>query len=348
MYYSDNENWNRFEELNYRFMKEIQSKFNELLLNQTPQKELVAELQDLLGVSQAAVYRRLQGATSYTIDETIRIAGRYGISLDTLTGGGKDFVTFQRNPFIKTEKDFVAYLRNSLNELKSFTQLENSELFYLAKDIPIYYTFRYPHLGPFKMKVWLNSIYEASQNDQVEAEVDSEMIEISRELCRTYLSIPSTEVWNDTSVVSVFRQLQYYRESGRIEDKEALLILEDAEEMIDWIYRQATVGQRMGESLSNAPLNVPFRMFYNDIMVMDNHIYFRSAAGSRIFLVWAGLNFIKTADPKMIEEMEYFMEVQQTRSALISGSSEIERLRWKRRAMSHLTQLREKIMADFT
>ena len=28
----------------------------------------------------------------------------------------------------------------------------------------------------------------------------------------------------------------------------------------------------------------------------------------------------------MIEEMEYFMEVQQTRSALISGSSEIERL----------------------
>ena len=45
-------------------MKEIQSKFNELLLNQTPQKELVAELQDLLGVSQAVVYRRLQGATS--------------------------------------------------------------------------------------------------------------------------------------------------------------------------------------------------------------------------------------------------------------------------------------------
>ena len=149
-------------------------------------------------------------------------------------------------------------------------------------------------------------------------------------------------------MVSVFRQLRYYRESGRIEDKEALLILEDAEEMIDWIYRQATIGQRMGESLSNAPLNVPFRMFYNDIMVMDNHIYFRSAAGSRIFLVWAGLNFIKTADPTMIEEMEYFMEVQQTRSALISGSSEIERLRWKRRAMSHLTQLREKILADFT
>ena len=70
-------------------MKEIQSKFNELLLNQMPQKELVAELQDLLGVSQAGVYRRLQGATSYTIDETIRIAGRYGISLDTLTGGGR-------------------------------------------------------------------------------------------------------------------------------------------------------------------------------------------------------------------------------------------------------------------
>ena len=46
--------------------------------------------------------------------------------------------------------------------------------------------------------------------------------------------------------------------------------------------------------------------------------------------------------------LEYFMEVQQTRSALISGSSEIERLRWKRRAMSHLTELREKILADFT
>lgn len=322
----------------------MQEDFNSLLRQRLPQHELVKVLQQLLGLSQAGVYRRLQGKTSYTIDETFRIAKHFGLSLDTLTGGGDDFITFRRTPYIKRPEDFVQYLSTSLAQLQSFIKTPGSELFYSAKDIPIYYQFRYPHLGPFKMRVWLNSLYATDVQEEGGVAVTQQMIDLSRELYRTYMSIPSTEIWNDTTVVSLFKQLEYYRDSGRIDDKDALLVLEDAESMIDWIYRQATLGQRMGESLTDAPLNVPFKMYYHDILIMDNHIYFRSPQGSNLFLAWAGLNYIKTADPRMIKEMDLFLNVQHSRSTLISGTAEIERLRWKRRAVAHLTALREKIL----
>jgi transcriptional regulator with XRE-family HTH domain len=324
----------------------MQEKFNHLLASVRPGKKLVEELHELLGLSTHAIYRRIRGESNYTAEEIFKIAGYYGLSLDSLIGGGKDFISFQRTPFIKNENDFEAYLEASLAQLQGFASKKDCELFYSAKDIPIYYQFKYSHLGAFKMKVWLNALYNSSSNGSGLAKISERMMELSKELYKTYMSIPSTEIWNDTTVLSLYKQLEYYWISGQISDDEALLILEDTEKMLDLVFLQASKGQRTGESLMSSSLNVPFRMYYHDILIMDNHIYTRSTGEKSLYIAWAGLNFIKTTDPQMIREMEYFIERQHSRSLLISSSSEKERHQWKRKASEQLQRLRELILSS--
>lgn len=87
-------------------------------------------------------------------------------------------------------------------------------------------------------------------------------------------------------------------------------------------------------------------MYYQDILLMDNHILLRLESQSRLFLSWGGLNFIRTEDPKMVSDMERYLEGQYKRSTLISRVSEKERNRWKRLAFEKLDKLERKIQSE--
>lgn len=324
----------------------MQQALNEILLGKRAQKQLVVEISDLLGLSKDGVYRRLRGDTLYTIEEAMRIASHYQVSMDELMGRQSNFVTFRRSAYIKGEKEFEAYLEESLRHLEHFSAREGSHLYYSAKDVPIYYQFGFPELGRFKMFVWLNSLYDGQGADKGVAEVSDKMMHLAKNLYLAYMSVPCTEIWNDTTILSLFRQLVYYVEAELISENQALLILDEAEEMIAQIFRQATQGQRVGESRESAALNVPFTMYYHEILIMDNHIYFKSGDERRLFLPWGGLNFISTEDEAMMEQMELFLHNQHARSSLISGTAEKERIRWKRRAQKLLEETRARFKAE--
>jgi hypothetical protein len=321
----------------------MQDNFNKSLLEFHSTTVLVKELQRLLGLSRDAAYRRLRGATTYTMEEAIKVANHFGISLDALSGDEKRYIGFQKLPYIKSASDFEDYLETSLKQLEEFLAQNDKHLYYSAKDIPIYYQFKYPHLGAFKMQVWISSLYQNRISDVSENLVTDRMKEMGRELCGLYMSIPTTEIWNETTVMSLFKQLEYFLDSGWLNKEEALQIIDEAEDMFEMIFQQATLGQRYGGSHSSALGTVPFNMYYHDILIMDNNLYFRSEMESKIFLSWAGLNFVTTSDQLMIHEMETFLEGQMARSTLMSGVAERERVNWKKKAKSHVYRLREKI-----
>lgn len=321
----------------------MQENFNKSLLEIHSTKVLVEELQSLLGLSRDAAYRRLRSATTYTMEEAIKVANHFGISLDALSGDEKRYIGFQKLPFIRSAEDFEEYLETSLKQLEQFMRQEKRHLFYSAKDIPIYYQFKYPELGAFKMQVWISSLYQNRITEYNANLVTDRMKQIGRELYGLYMSIPTTEIWNETTVMSLFKQLEYFLDSGWLDPESALSIIDEAEDMFEMIFQQATLGQRYGGTHSTALNSVPFNMYYHDILIMDNNLYFRSEMESKIFLSWAGLNFVTTSDQLMLHEMETFLEGQMARSTLMSGVAERERVNWKKKAKSHVYRLREKI-----
>lgn len=323
----------------------MQGNFNKSLLEFHSTSVLVKELQRLLGLSRDAAYRRLRGATTYTMEEAIKVANHFGISLDALGGDEKRYIGFEKLPYINSASDFEDYLETSIKQLEQFMSQNDIHFYYSAKDIPIYYQFKYPLLGAFKMQVWISSLYQSRIMDHSKNQVTDRMKEMGRELCGLYLSIPTTEIWNETTVMSLFEQLEYFLDSGWLGKEDALQIIEEAEDMFEMIFQQATLGQRFGGSHPGALGTVPFNMYYHDILIMDNNLYFRSEMESKIFLSWAGLNFVTTSDQLMIHEVESFLEGQMARSTLMSGVAERERVSWKKKAKSHVYRLRETINA---
>ncbi|RPI43230.1 MAG: helix-turn-helix domain-containing protein [Bacteroidetes bacterium] len=58
---------------------------------------LVDEVADILGVSNDSAYRRIRGEKALSIQEVSKLAETFRISLDDLTAGHSDTVTFRAN-----------------------------------------------------------------------------------------------------------------------------------------------------------------------------------------------------------------------------------------------------------
>ncbi len=77
------------------------------------------------------------------------IARHFNIPLNHLLGHSDQSVVFQRSNFIRSLDDFRTYLETSLTQLRSIANYKSHQLIYQAKDVPIYYQFRFPKLSSF-------------------------------------------------------------------------------------------------------------------------------------------------------------------------------------------------------
>ncbi len=309
--------------------------------------KLSSDLVDVLSISKDAVYRRLRLETAFSWDEVIKMANHYKLSLDGFLNEKLNSVSFERSPFIDKPLAFMEYLKRSLTELEILSGREDAHLVYSAKDIPIFYQFGYEKMARFKMRTWMHSLYSFNLHDRsFESAVNDEMLQLAKKLHQVYVRIPCTEIWNETSIQSLINQMWYYFEAGLLRQAESFEIINECRNMLMRINAEAEMGSRSTPQDINTPSHIKFEMYYQDILLMDNHILLRLESQSRLFLSWGGLNFIRTEDPKMVSDMERYLEGQYKRSTLISRVSEKERNRWKRLAFEKLDKLERKIQSE--
>jgi len=305
-------------------------------------QQAAIDMSELLGLSMDAAYRRMRGETALTYEEAAKIALHYRLQSQLFESADNAQIRFHRRRLIDSTEAFAEYLETSLAWMESFPKMQNARLIYSAKDVPIYYQFGYPELTRFKFRVWMNNLYGLGQREpEADDAILGRMMDLAARLNTAYRRVPVTEIWNDSSIFSLVKQLEYYWFIEAITKAQVHRIIEDAEAMIETIDTDARAGCRCLPDGSQTA--VDFEMYYHEVLIMDNHILLWSESVKTVFLSWGGLNFLHSSEVAMVEDMKRFLDGQCRRSVPMSKVNERDRSRWKNRTLKQLEDLRSRI-----
>ena len=172
--------------------------------------------------------------SKFSLEESLLLAKFYHISLDKFLKSDDNLMVQKTKAVSKTE-DLYSFFENTLDILSSFQFSENSVIYYSAKDIPFFYTLSDTPLSRFKIYVWMNLL----NSKQVfipfrdfKPEPFSSKTKVLREI---YEQQNVIELWNDMTIASILLQISFYSEIGLLWKEDAVLILEELENLIHYI-----------------------------------------------------------------------------------------------------------------
>ena len=303
----------------------------------------IDELADLLKISQDSVYRRIRGNTALSINEVAVICKHYHISFDLFTQS-KDNATFSYN-VMQDEEGFVNYLSSILDAMIKTIEPKNKQVTYAAIDIPIFYHFKFPELGAFKMFYWMKTVNNVSSLQDKKFDINlisPELREMGRHIYEIFVKTPCVEIWSDQTVNSLVKQIEFFYDSGNFKNKEdALLICNQAREEIEMIKKQAELCSKdfsRSRSYENS-----FSLYYSDIEIGSNTIFVEREDTKLVFITFNTFNALVTPNTKFIKQIEIWIANLIKKSTLISGVSQKLRYQFFQRAFGKIDKLYDKI-----
>ncbi len=124
------------------FLKVIRSKISK-------SDSLIEEIASILEISYDASHRRISQKSKFSIDETIKLANHFNISLDNLFSK-REKVIVEKTIEIENLKDMLQYFKASAQQVEILTKNPKTTLYYSAKDIPLFYFMDGTILSKFK------------------------------------------------------------------------------------------------------------------------------------------------------------------------------------------------------
>ncbi len=321
--------------------------FEKIKSMHSDKKILPKLLQDILGISADSAYRRLRGETVLSIDEAYKLSNHFQVSLADLESFRNNHVIFSKQPFIDSVENFEKYMQVSLSHLEQLIEDPNHLLLYTAKDIPIFYPYKYRKLGAFKIYVWMRSFFDIKQLNEEQHDMSSipdSLLDLAHKQWEVYAKVNTIEIWNETTIQSLLNQIEYYFDAGLLQNKEeALEICDEFIDLLKLIYKQAIHGKRMMLTDEERPTTIPFKMYFNEVLIMDNNLI-ACAHGRKLYSIpYGAVNYINTTNEELTNDMYQYIMRQAHKSSLISDVSEKDRNRFFLRLRNRVVGLRERI-----
>lgn len=320
-----------FESLQNRLFSQIKSQLNK-------RHRLAKEVCNTLHIETKSAYRRMNGETALTLEEAVRLAKKFELSLDNIfLHDDYELMSFKARPLIQNLTDVHEYLKDTLRMMRQISVTPNARIMYSAKDMPIFYFFRFPELAAFKIFFWAKTLYNAPELKDKEFHpslIPQETIDLAHELHDCFINIEVHEIWNHNTFDAVINQLDFYLHSGEIKQGPlAQLLITQLHEVIHSLHTMARTGQRENNQ-------APYLIYHNEILMMDNNILAILPPHRVFFLSYAGINYLNTHEPEFCQWMEDWFYSQMAKSTLISRVSERTRERYFRNVHDRITELK--------
>lgn len=284
---------------------------------------LAEEMADLLDVSTDSAYRRIRGETELTIEEVYKISKKYALSIDDVFSNQNDTVTFSYTKLTDSDHNFEIYLNRLLTHLKTLKKFDNRKIYYVAEEIPIFYSFFSKKLTDFKLFYWQRSVLNVPEYQQRKFDwgvVPQKLIDIAHASYEEYLTIPSSEIWTSETVLTGLKQIQFYYDSGIISSNHALELLTEYRSMIDMIMKNAENSRKNISDKTDT-----YFMYNSEVVLGTNCIYVIMGETTYSYISFNSMNSLTTNNPQFCEETEHWVRNLEKKSTLISGVSEKQR-----------------------
>ncbi|OFY32541.1 MAG: hypothetical protein A2X01_02015 [Bacteroidetes bacterium GWF2_35_48] len=319
----------------------LQFQLLEKIKNTLPaSSSLVIEISDILGVSQDSAYRRLRGETALTIDEVYKLCSQYKISFDALYSHDADTVSFMYQSLQFNETGFSGYLHSIYEHLKQINKAPSRQVVYMAEDLPIFYHFKYPELAAFKLFYWMKSVMAVPSFEGKKfhaSHISDDHIDVCKKIFDSYASVPSVEIWTETTGSSLIKQIEYFWESGQFQHRDdALFICEQVRQEFEFIEKQAALSKKLTDE-KNISENAPEYQLYNcELELGNNCILVKMGESKAVYFTHIAFNKLVTTHNSFCNETEDWMKGMIKKSVLISGTSEKLRYRFFAKAFEQL------------
>jgi hypothetical protein len=301
---------------------------------------LVDVVAELLHLSNDSAYRRIRCEKPLTIDETVLLASRFGLSLDQFCKKDSETFLFSGKLANATDHVFERWMENTLQQLQFMNSFENKHVYYLAKDIPLMQQFLVPELMAFKSFFWRKSIlhYEDLRGKKFSLQnIHPYHLELAGKIVAVYNQLPSTDIWNIESINSTIRQIEFYRAAEAFETTDDLQRLyESVLRLTNHIERQAEAGVKFTVGGEPKPGAAAFHLFNNELILGDNTVLAVLNDTKLTFLNHSVINFVGTRDERFNVHMFDAFQNLIRRSTQLSATGEKERTRF-------FLRIREKI-----
>lgn len=273
------------------FLKAIRSKIQK-------SASVIEEIATVLEISYDASHRRISEKSKFSIDETIKLADHYNISLDNLFSK-KEKVIVEKTIEIETLKDMLQYFKTSAEQIEILVKNPKTTLFYSAKDIPLFYFMDGTILSKFKAFVWLNLLNSHQKKVAFESFIIEESFaEYMQKLKNAYENTVVNEIWNDTTINSSLQQILYFHEAGLLSLKNANALCKDLKRIINLIQEKC-----------NAPNN-NFNIYYNELILLNNNMLIETEEKLTMFVPYTLLGYFITDNEESCKNVHQFFKQQ--------------------------------------
>ena len=311
-----------------------------------PNISFVHDLSELLGISYDSAYRRIRGEKELSLEELKTICLHYNISTDALFNFKSNHVVFTSMAIGEGGFNLENWLQSLLEEIKKIYHSKEREIIYAAKDIPVFYYFEFPEIAAFKIFFWHKTLIPASEyeNKKITLEAPGHLYEVGRQLLSYYIKIPTVEIWNEATIASILRQIEYCYISGFFERKEDVFKLCDVlESWLSHVQQQAECGFQFMLGSPAEGIENSYKLFNNEVLVSDNTILISMDGQKTTFNTYNVINQLITTNSVFCDHIEKLLRNLMQKSTMISGTSAKERYRFFNALHEKVITLRDRI-----
>lgn len=318
-----------------------------LIRNKLPAHvSFVHELSELLNISYDSAYRRIRGEKELNLEELKRLSEHFNISLDTLFNVSSRNILF--NAFAVDKEDYTLedWMKNILEEMRDIQTCKQKEILWSAKDIPPFHFFGFPELAAFKSYFWNKVLFNTPGFEKMPFRFDlaDGFEDTGRQILSIYNKIPSSEIWNMETFISLIRQIEFCHVCHYFTGKEdALKVLDALERLVDHLDQQAGAGFRYLYGDKPEGIEGSYRLYYNEVLLGDNTIFVIKDGHPKTFLTYNVINLLVTEHEKLCSQIENSMRTVIKKSTLISSTSEKERNRFFQSLFGKIREIKSQI-----
>lgn len=310
-----------------------------------PSLSATEEIARVLDVSVDSVYRRMRGEKTISLEELYALCSHYKISLDQLMNLQSGTFQFQGNLLNEKTFRYEAYLESMSKDISYFNSFKQREFYYLNKDIPIFHHFHLREIAAFKYFFWMKTIFnfQGFANTRFNFSFYSdELWAMGKKIISEYNRLPSVELWNVESINIAIRQIEFYRDSQLFEsDRDALILYQAWEKVIDHIEKQAERGFKFNYGDPKMEPISEYSVYFNEVMLGDNSMVLSLNGVKQAIVNHSNINYMITRDMNFSENMYDYLHSLMRRSTLISKVSEKERSRFFRILKERIARRKE-------
>ncbi len=305
-------------------MKDIDIQLIKLLREKCNKNiSFIDEIAIALEINYDAAYRRVNGKTSISLKDAIKLSKYFDVSLNKLYATGKsNEILITKTKEITNALDLENYF-NKLTKDLSLLNNEKSSIFYSAKDLPIFYVLQDDLLSRFKIFVWLYILDKNVSRKNVAFENFNFPISLLNAAKRTgeaYNNVEITELWNYGTINSIIHQVTYFFETHLLSYKSVQIICEDLKKIIKEIEESAYLGKRFNKT------ETKFKLYHNELLILNNNLILYHKNKKTLISPYSLLRYYKIEDQTTCNAVDEFFQEQLLISKLLSKTGLKERV----------------------